>query len=157
VNVAAMRFGLFNHSVANRIENTLVYHSRMRSRLLVTVMATCVASVASDKGLCPPAPPKWSASPPTKSKASQEQDEGKASVTLMVVVSDKGFVCSAQVLNGINNETDTDAIAAVKTWTFKPATKDGRPVPVVVTVQVNYELANGKFMRAPKEPAEARP
>src|ERR1019366_5316735 len=64
-------------------------------------------------------------------------------VTLMVVVSDKGFACSVQLLRGIDKETDDDALAAVKNWTFKPATKDGRPVPVVVTVEVNYVMKDG--------------
>jgi TonB family protein len=61
----------------------------------------------------------------------------------MVVVSDKGFACSVQLLRGIDKETDDDALAAVKNWTFKPATKDGRPVPVVVTVEVNYVMKDG--------------
>ena len=67
----------------------------------------------------------------------------------MVVVSDKGFACSVQLLRGIDKETDADALAAVKNWTLKPATKDGRPVPVVVTVEVNYMMKDGKLVRAP--------
>ena len=74
----------------------------------------------------------------------------------MVVVSDKGSVCSAEVLQGINHGTDTDALAAVKSWTFKPATKDGRQVPVVVTVRVDYEFVNGKFVRASQGPTQAQ-
>jgi TonB family protein len=112
--------------------------------------------VASDKGVCPPAPPKLAASSATsKSKANLEKNQAKESVTLMVVVSDKGSVCSAAVLKGISRETDTDAITAVESWAFKPATKDGRPVPVVVTVQVNYELVDGKLVRASKDPTQA--
>jgi protein TonB len=67
----------------------------------------------------------------------------------MVVVSDKGFACSVQLLRGIDKETDADALAAVTNWTFKPATKDGRPVPVVVTVEMNYVMKDGKLVRAP--------
>ena len=125
----------------------------MRALVLTTVIGLSVVSLASDKGLCPPAPPKWSALAAV-SKASQEQSQGEPSVALLVVVSDKGIVCSAEVLKGINNETDADAIAAVKTWTFTPATKDGRPVPVVVAVKVDYQWENGKLVRAPKRPAE---
>jgi len=65
----------------------------------------------------------------------------------MVVVSDKGFTCSVQLLHGIDKETDADATAVVRSWTFKPAMKDGRPTPVIVNVKINYVLKDGKMVR----------
>jgi TonB family protein len=35
---------------------------------------------------------------------------------------------------------DENAVQAVKDWTFKPATREGRPVRVVVNVEVNYRM-----------------
>ena len=54
-------------------------------------------------------------------------------------MSDTGYVCSAKVIDGIDKKSDADAENAVRHWNFAPAKKDGRPVPVVVTVQVRYE------------------
>ena len=33
---------------------------------------------------------------------------------------------------------DDAAVQSVKTWTFKPATKNGEPVPVQFAVEVNF-------------------
>jgi TonB family protein len=37
---------------------------------------------------------------------------------------------------------DEKAIEAVKAWAFKPGVKDGAPVPVMATIQVNFHLEN---------------
>ena len=52
---------------------------------------------------------------------------------------DTGYVCSAKVINGIDKKSDADAENAVRQWHFATAKKDGRPVPVVVSVEVHYE------------------
>jgi Gram-negative bacterial TonB protein C-terminal len=74
----------------------------------------------------------------------------------MAVISDTGFVCDVQVLKGIDKNTDADAIAAVKNGKFKAATKDGRPVPTVVTLDVRYERKDGKLVRAVDSPFGAQ-
>ena len=35
---------------------------------------------------------------------------------------------------------DEKAIEAVQKWRFKPGVKDGKPVPVAATVEVNFRL-----------------
>jgi TonB family protein len=35
---------------------------------------------------------------------------------------------------------DQKALEAVAKWRFKPGMKDGKPVPVIATVQVNFRL-----------------
>jgi outer membrane biosynthesis protein TonB len=35
---------------------------------------------------------------------------------------------------------DENAIEAVSQWHFKPGLKDGRPVKVAATIEVNYRL-----------------
>jgi outer membrane biosynthesis protein TonB len=35
---------------------------------------------------------------------------------------------------------DEKAIEAVQQWRFKPGYKDGRPVPVMANVEVNFRL-----------------
>jgi EAL domain-containing protein (putative c-di-GMP-specific phosphodiesterase class I) len=56
---------------------------------------------------------------------------------LMAVISDKGYVCDAQVIRGLDKETDKKASGAVRQWHFQSARKNGHAVPVVVTVEVN--------------------
>ena len=35
---------------------------------------------------------------------------------------------------------DQKAIEAVEKWTFKPGMKDGKAVPVIATIEVNFRL-----------------
>ena len=97
------------------------------------IVASCAfASLAENKGTCPPSPPV------ERHRTNSSDQSGK--ITLQAVVSDTGYVCSAKVINGINKKSDADAENAVRQWHFAPAKKDGRrPVPVVVTVEVHYE------------------
>lgn len=64
-------------------------------------------------------------------------------VTLLTVLSDKGYVCSTRVLQGIDQQMNKRAEDAVRQWHLTPAKKDGRNVPVVVTITVTYWM-NGK-------------
>jgi TonB family protein len=82
-----------------------------------------------------------------KATAPSPSDKTVPTVTLLVVVSDTGYVCSARVLKGINKEIDKAAREAVLKWRFKPAMKDGKPVPVSVSVELHYKAdANGKLV-----------
>jgi len=96
------------------------------------MFASCaVASLAEDKGTCPPSPPV------EKHRTNSGDRSGK--IMLQVVVSDTGSVCSAKVIDGIDEKSDADAENAVRQWHFAPAKKNGRLVPMVVAVAVRYE------------------
>ncbi len=71
---------------------------------------------------------------------------------LMAVISDKGYVCNAQVIRGLDKETDKKATGAVRQWHFQPAQKEGRAVPVVVTVEVHYWRRDGELVQFPAAP-----
>ena len=147
----ASRPGLFAIHAARVIR--MGYHSRMTALMLITIITLTVPLLASDKGLCLPAPPKQSLSTTAKSNAARAaQSVDSPTLTLLVVVSDKGVVCSAEVIQSIDTATDADAVAAVKGWSFQPAKKDGRPVPVVMTVEVQYERKDGKLVRKTQGP-----
>src|SRR5579872_4992102 len=100
-------------------------------RCLVIVASCAVASLAENKGTCPPSPPV------AMHRTNSNDQSGK--ITLQAVVSNTGYVCSAKVIEGIDKKSDADAENAVRQWHFTPAKKDGRPVPVVVSVEVHYE------------------
>jgi TonB family protein len=122
---------------------------------LLMVVSAGVLAAADSKGSCPPTPPKPKAVA-TKASAPQTPPTPDAqyagTVMLMAVISDKGYVCDAQVSRGLDKETDKKAAGAVRQWHFQPAQKDGHAVPVVVTVEVNYWRKNGELVQFPAVP-----
>ena len=70
--------------------------------------------------------------------ARQQRLEGKA--IMMVVVNEKGFPEILQITKGLGEGLDLMALTAVSGWTFKPAMKSGKPVAVVINVEVNFRL-----------------
>jgi TonB family protein len=130
----------------------------MKTRLCALAMFMCsgILANAENKGFCPPTPPKpklaaTKTSSPQGSPSPDAQYAG--TVTLMAVISDKGYVCDAQVVRGFDKEADKKAAAkAVREWHFQPAQKDGRSVPVVVTVDVNYWRKDGELIPFPATP-----
>jgi TonB family protein len=61
-------------------------------------------------------------------------------VVLFVVVDDKGMPQQLRVLRPLGLGLDEKAIEAVQKWRFKPGVKDGRPVAVQATIEVNFRL-----------------
>lgn len=59
--------------------------------------------------------------------------------TLKVTVGTAGTPTEVTVLHGSGTPAlDEAAVAAVKTWKFKPATRAGQPVPRTINVPVNF-------------------
>lgn len=61
-------------------------------------------------------------------------------VLLEVVIEADGRIEEAKVLRSLDEGLDANAIAAVKTWRFEPARKDGEPVAVSARIEVNFRL-----------------
>ena len=132
--------------------------------LFVLAGAFCTAE---SKGICPSSPPKPLLSKPMASaSATAPTPNGKflGTVMLMATVSNKGFVCSAQVIRGVDKETDKQAVKDMREWHYGPARKDGVPVPVVILVEVEYWRKDGEAApvavfhtpQAQSEPATGR-
>ena len=64
----------------------------------------------------------------------------EGTVTLLIVVDAAGNVSDVEVAERLGYGLDERASNAVKSWKFKPALKDGKPVPVKVTVIVSFKL-----------------
>jgi periplasmic protein TonB len=64
----------------------------------------------------------------------------QGTVTLYIVVDVNGNAVNAKVLQSLGLGLDEKAMEAVKLWKFKPGYKDGKPVPVAATVEVNFRL-----------------
>jgi TonB family protein len=61
-------------------------------------------------------------------------------VTLSVVVGVDGRIKHVEVVHSLGMGLDEKALEAVRTWRFEPGKKDGHPVPVQVTVDVDFRL-----------------
>jgi TonB family protein len=76
---------------------------------------------------------------PKYSKSARKQKiEGV--VTLSVIVGVDGKAHDVKVVKSLEPTLDANAIEAVKTWKFAPATKDGRPVAVEMRLEVDFKL-----------------
>jgi protein TonB len=64
----------------------------------------------------------------------------QGSVILNVIVDASGHPKDIHIQRSLGMGLDEKAIAAVKTWRFQPALKDGHPVAVQMSVEVNFHL-----------------
>jgi TonB family protein len=61
-------------------------------------------------------------------------------VRISTVVKSDGVPSDIHVSKGLNSEEDQKAVDAVGKWRFQPGTKNGQPVNVRVTVEVEFHL-----------------
>jgi len=73
---------------------------------------------------------------------SEEARKAKYSgtVLLQLVVDVDGKAKNIKVVKGVGLGLDEKAIEAVQKWKFSPGKKNGQPVPVFATVEVNFRL-----------------
>jgi len=70
--------------------------------------------------------------------ASASERNAQGIVILETVVRESGCVSSIRVLRSVDAVLDLSAIDAVSGWRYEPSFVNGSPVPVVMTVTVNY-------------------
>jgi TonB family protein len=61
-------------------------------------------------------------------------------VELYVEVDTNGRARNVRVIHSLGLGLDEKAMEAVAKWRFRPGTKDGKPVPVVATIEVSFRL-----------------
>ncbi|HLH41718.1 MAG TPA: energy transducer TonB [Bryobacteraceae bacterium] len=64
----------------------------------------------------------------------------QGTVLLSLVVDEAGRAVNIKVTKSLGLGLDQKAIEAVEKWKFEPGKKDGKPVPVMATVEVNFRL-----------------
>lgn len=82
--------------------------------------------------------PIYHPSPGYTREARQARISGTVSVN--VVINEKGEVTDAKVVRGLGYGLDESALRAVKLWKFDPARRDGTPFITKVTVEVNFAM-----------------
>ena len=111
------------------------------------------AAIRSANTAAAPAPPPGvfrvgkDVSPPSPVQKPEPEysEEARAArlqgtVVVQVVIGTDGLAHDARILRGLGLGLDEDAIEAISQWQFKPGTKDGQPVKVAATIEVNYRL-----------------
>jgi TonB family protein len=126
-----------------------------RLNYAVIVALVCVAvSYAENRGNCPVSPP-LNTKDLKKSEPPVSTDPEKryfGTVSLVAVISDKGYVCSARVARGVDKQTDKKAETAVREWHFSPAQRNGHPTVVLVRIDVNYwKNSSGEIVNDPPQ------
>jgi TonB family protein len=61
-------------------------------------------------------------------------------VVLYLEVTPGGFADNIRIARSLDPGLDQRTIEAVRLWRFRPGTKDGKPVRVPATVEVNFQL-----------------
>ncbi len=64
----------------------------------------------------------------------------QGTVVIALVVDEKGNPRDMRVVRPLGLGLDQKAIEAVEKWRFRPGMKDGKPVPVQATIEVNFRL-----------------
>lgn len=71
---------------------------------------------------------------------SARADHVQGTVVIQIVVDEKGRPTDVTLLSPLGFGLDEQALAAVKKWQFAPGMKDGKPVKILGTVEVNFRF-----------------
>jgi protein TonB len=82
--------------------------------------------------------PIYKPEPPYSEEARKSKYQG--TVVLYIVVDTQGSVIDARVVKPLGLGLDEKALETVRTWKFKPGTRNGAPVAVRVMVEVSFRL-----------------
>ncbi|MGA3043466.1 MAG: TonB family protein [Bryobacteraceae bacterium] len=64
----------------------------------------------------------------------------QGTVVVAVVIGTDGVAREPRILRGVGLGLDENALEAISQWQFRPASKDGQPVSVSATIEVNFRL-----------------
>jgi len=84
-------------------------------------------------------PPKATKSPDPDYPQIPADAEPRGVVVMLIGIDAKGHVALVHVLRASNDAFQQSAESTVKSWRFTPAKKDGRAVPVQVTVEMRFQ------------------
>ena len=84
-------------------------------------------------------PPKATHAPDPKFPDLPADAEPRGTVVMLVGVNAKGHVAVVRVLRSDEKAFEQSAVDTVKKWKFKPAERNGQPVPVQVTVEMKFQ------------------
>jgi hypothetical protein len=135
----------------------------MERLFVLLLISLSVSSYAGeDKGHCPspgdlPKVARAKSAPAPEQAPPTSDPKYAGTVSLFLVISDKGYVCSVQLVRGFDKTADTKAIQIARNWRFTPSylKKTGQPVAVEMLVEVAFRRnENGELVLATSNPAK---
>jgi len=82
--------------------------------------------------------PIYKPEPPYTPEAKAAKIQG--SVAVQALIGADGNVTNVTVINHFDKGLTQNAVDTIKTWKFKPAVKDGKPVACKVRIEVSFKL-----------------
>ena len=64
----------------------------------------------------------------------------QGTVLLATVIATDGIPSEIRVVKGLGKGLDEKAVECLQKWRFKPGTRDGEPIPVKVSVEINFRV-----------------
>lgn len=68
----------------------------------------------------------------------------QGTVEMEAVVDADGHIRQARVIRALDPELDQKALEAVREWQFRPGVQHGKPVPVVVVIEMTFALRSNR-------------
>jgi TonB family protein len=87
-----------------------------------------------------PSPPRPTYQPDPDYSDAARKAKYQGTLLIYLVIDVSGTTRDLQILRPLGLGLDEKAVAAVSTWKFEPAQKDGKPVAVAINVEVNFHL-----------------
>ena len=116
------------------------------NKLAALLCLAFVTGAAFGQGRVEANPPGTNSPPIAIRKADPKYTEGarkaklEGAVIIQMVIDENGMPTDPKVVRSLDKGLDENAIEAVKQWRFKPGLKDGKPVAVNVTIEINFKL-----------------
>ncbi len=77
--------------------------------------------------------------PSPKPDLSRLPHGARGDVVINVTIDEQGHIADTHIDQGLDHDVDQTVLAVIQTWTFKPATKDGKPVSSEQQILFHYE------------------
>jgi hypothetical protein len=87
---------------------------------------------------CVVATPNWAAN-----RSQTASGPATESVVIRAVIGTDGVPFNPVIVRGLTPEKDKASLAAFRQWKFRPGMKNGKPDPVVITVEINFHAGEG--------------
>jgi TonB family protein len=127
--------------------------------LLLFLLSSTFCTARDDKGRCPPPSgiskeARANLNPAPNQTPPEAGAKFAGTVFVLLTISDTGYVCNAQLIQGFDKEGDKRALEGTRKWRFNPSKKDGHPVAVELRVELSFwRNANGELvLAAPSQP-----
>jgi TonB family protein len=85
-------------------------------------------------------PPHATYSPDPEYSPDARELKYQGTVLISLIADASGTARDLQLQKPLGLGLDEKAVAAVSTWKFEPAQKDGKPVSIQLVIQINFHL-----------------